>query len=261
MPRDPQRGAGLRRDFALLEALASPEAAAADGLGVIRLAELTGREKSQVSRAMRALAEEGVVERHPGTLRYHLGWRLFALVARAAETRLERQAEPVMHRLAAEVEETTHLCVLREGGVVTVFSVSPGHSFRLAGSEGHSTHSACTSVGRVLLTDLTPDELHIRFGTTEPLCAEHPIRPRGIAELWVELNRVREQGYAVVDEEYEPGLVGVSAPIRDFRGRAVAALNLAAPKSRLGGRLHDAGRRTRQAAREISALLGHRPQR
>ncbi|WIX77895.1 helix-turn-helix domain-containing protein [Amycolatopsis carbonis] len=70
-------GHGLRRDLDLLEALASTEAQRAGGLGVVRLAEVTGREKSQVSRALKALALEGVVERDPDTLRYCMGRRLF----------------------------------------------------------------------------------------------------------------------------------------------------------------------------------------
>jgi DNA-binding IclR family transcriptional regulator len=83
LPDDVARpqGHGLRRDLDLLEALASPEAQRAGGLGVVRLAQLTGREKSQVSRALKALAEEGIVERDPDTLGYRLGWRLFSLVA------------------------------------------------------------------------------------------------------------------------------------------------------------------------------------
>ena len=75
-------GYGLGRDVALLEALASDEAGRTDGLGVAAVARLTGREKSQVSRALRALADAGLVERDEDTLVYRLGWRLFSLAAR-----------------------------------------------------------------------------------------------------------------------------------------------------------------------------------
>src|SRR5882757_1875417 len=120
------QGHGLRRDIELLEALGSAEAQRAGGLGVVRLSQLVGREKSQVSRALRALADEGVVERDPDTLEYRLGWRLFSLVARTVENRLVQAAEPVMHALSAELEETCHLCVLTGGEVLTLLSVS-GH--------------------------------------------------------------------------------------------------------------------------------------
>ncbi|GAA4524925.1 IclR family transcriptional regulator [Amycolatopsis samaneae] len=247
------QGHGLRRDLALLEALASPEAQRAGGLGVVRLAQLTGREKSQVSRALKALAEEGVVERDPDTLEYRLGWRLFSLVARTAQDRLVRAAEPVMHALSEDLEETSHLCVLRDREVLTLLSVS-GHSFRVAGWEGRGVPAHCTSAGRVLLLDASPDELYVRFPLLEnsfPLSEVHTL-----PQLWARIQECRREGYALVREEFEVGLCGVSAPVRDFRGRVVAALNVSAPVSRFGHRLDDAGRVTAAAAAKVSAQLG-----
>ncbi len=247
------RGHGLRRDLDLLEALASPEAQRAGELGVVRLAQLTGREKSQVSRALKALAEEGVVERDPDTLGYRLGWRLFSLVARTVEDRLARAAEPVLRELSAELEETSHLCVLRDREVLTLLSVS-GHSFRVPGWEGRGVPAHCTSAGRVLLLDATPDELYVRF----PALADDRPRSevRSLPELWAKIQQARRDGYARVREEFEPGLAGVSAPIRDFRGRVVAAVNVSAPAARLGERLDAAGRVTAEAAAKVSAHLG-----
>lgn len=248
-----QQGRGLRRDLALLEALASAEAQHAGGLGVVRLAQLVHREKSQVSRALRALAAEGIVERDPDTLEYRLGWRLFSLVARTVEDRLVRAAEPVMHQLSAELEETSHLCVLRDQEVLTVLSVS-GHSFRVHGWEGRGVPAYCTSAGRVLLLDATPDELYVRFPALPG--GAHRSGVRSLPQLWAKIQECRRDGYARVDEEFEEGLVGVSAPVRDFRGRVVAALNISAPARRMGDRLDTAGRVTAQAATAVSAQLG-----
>ncbi|MGW6737384.1 IclR family transcriptional regulator [Streptomyces sp. NPDC055013] len=245
------RGHGLRRDIDLLEALASDEAQNAGGLGVVRLAQLVGREKTQVSRALKALAAEGIVERDPDTLEYRLGWRLFSLVARTSESRLVRVAEPVMHTLSADLEETSHLCVLSDREVLTLLSIS-GHSFRVHGWEGRGVPAWRLSAGRVLLADATPDELYVRFGTT----GEMPVQ-----ELWTLIQDAKRQGYARVSEEFEEGLVGVSAPVRDFRGRVVAAINISAPKSRLGDRLDVAGRTTARAAGRVSSLLGWEPRR
>ncbi|MFG2826945.1 IclR family transcriptional regulator [Streptomyces sp. NPDC048434] len=245
------RGHGLRRDIDLLETLASDEAQNAGGLGVVRLAQLVGREKTQVSRALKALAAEGIVERDPDTLEYRLGWRLFSLVARTSESRLVRMAEPLMHALSADLEETSHLCVLSDREVLTLLSVS-GHSFRVHGWEGRGVPAWQTSAGRVLLADATPDELYVRFGTS----GEMPV-----PDLWALIQEAKRQGYARVSEEFEAGLVGVSAPVRDFRGRVVAALNISAPRPRLGDRLDEAGRTTARAAARVSALLGWEPRR
>jgi len=59
-----------------------------------------------------------------------------------------------------------------------------------------------------------------------------------------------------VDEEFEFGLVGAGAPVRDFKGQLVAALNVSAPKFRLGERLQSAGEEVKRAADELSTLLG-----
>jgi len=65
------------------------------------------------------------------------------------------------------------------------------------------------------------------------------------------------RGYALVDQEFQPGLVGVAAPVRDFRGRVVAALNVSAPKFRFGTQLEvTGGTEVRRAAEELSRQLG-----
>ncbi|MDF3294116.1 IclR family transcriptional regulator [Streptomyces silvisoli] len=253
-----QLGHGLRRDIELLEALASAEAQERGGLGVVRLARLTGREKSQVSRALKALADEDIVERDPDTLEYRLGWRLFSLVARTSENRLVRAAEPVMHTLSADLEETTHLCVLRGNEVLTLLSVS-GHDFRLHGWEGRGVPAARTSAGRVLLMDGTPDELYLRLGGGDLADGFPGSTVHAVQDVWQRVQEARRDGYAQVSEEFEPGLVGVSAPIRDFRGRVVAALNISAPYDRMDGSLPAAGRATALAAERVSAQLGWEP--
>ncbi|MEZ0114592.1 DNA-binding IclR family transcriptional regulator [Catenulispora sp. EB89] len=77
-------------------------------------------------------------------------------------------------------------------------------------------------------------------------------------ELIAECARIRARGYATVDEEFERGLVGASSAVYDFRGIAVASLNVAAPKSRLEGRLDALGQRLAGVARRLSGDLGWR---
>jgi IclR family transcriptional regulator, KDG regulon repressor len=64
-----------------------------------------------------------------------------------------------------------------------------------------------------------------------------------------------------VDEEFEPGLAGVSVPVRDFRGRVAAALNVSAPATRLRPVIEAVGQRTVRAAAEVSSELGWNPSR
>ena len=59
-----------------------------------------------------------------------------------------------------------------------------------------------------------------------------------------------------MNEEFEPGLVAVGAPVRDFRGRIVAAVNVSGPSFRFADRLEDAAERVRDEAGQLSRALG-----
>ena len=82
-----------------------------------------------------------------------------------------------------------------------------------------------TAMGRVLLANLPPVDLDAYFEAHELV----PVRPRTIVDvdaLCAELHRVREVGYALVDQELEEGLVAIAVPVRDRNGRVRAAINL-----------------------------------
>ncbi len=106
------------------------------------------------------------------------------------------------------------------------------------------------------MSDWAPDTLRA-WATT---WLRETAQPAAVLDrLLAEAAAIRSRGFAAVDEEFEVGLVGVSAPVRDFRGLIVAAVNVSAPKARLGPHLDEAGRRTLAIARELSAALGHSP--
>jgi DNA-binding IclR family transcriptional regulator len=252
----PSPAGGLARDLALLEHLADAEAAGEGGLGVARLAERTGREPSQVSRALTRLAEAGLVARDGPARAYRLGPGLFGLAARVIDGRLLAAAAEPMRRLSAQLDETIHLCVLRGDDVVTLRTEAPAHRFRAGGWIGVPVPAPCTSAGRALLMDVPDAELLRRF-------RDHPFAARGprsrvldAASLVAVVAEGRTAGFAAVDEEFEAGVAGVSAPIRDARGTIVAAINVSAPTARLCDRLDAAGAAARAAADEASAALG-----
>ncbi len=245
----------LRRELAILTVLGGEEAVEDEGLGVVRIAELIGREKSQVSRTLKTLAESGFVDRDTVTLQYRLGWRFFALAARAGEQRLLNVAPALLERLVKNLGETAHLSVLQGTEVLTVLSKSPPHAVKADGWAGRTVPIYCTSSGRVLLFDHDNEALSGLLSGVE-IRELRPGAVRNVEELRESLVAARAQGYALVDEEFEFGLVGAAAPVRDFKGQLVAALNVSAPKFRLGGRLKSAGQEVKRAADELSALLG-----
>jgi DNA-binding IclR family transcriptional regulator len=246
-----QRATSLRRGAQILIVLGSDEALAGDGLGVVRIAQLVGHEKSQVSRALAALAESGLVDRDPTTRAYRLGWRFFALAARSGRPRLMQLAPAVLSGLVAEYGETAHLSVLQGTEVMTLLSEAPSSSITAIGWSGRTVPAICTSAGRALLFDHDLAALQALFAHTD-LGALGARAPGDVEELYRRILSARNRGYVLVEEEFEPGLLAAAAPVRDFSGRIVAAVNISGPKFRVGRRLRAAGAGVRVAAAALS---------
>src|SRR5262249_12919476 len=141
--------------------------------------------------------------------------------------------------------------------VLTIVSEAPGHTLQAAGWVGRShPYLYCASAGRALLFGHSDEELTALLGDAE-FRPPGPNGPTSFADFAERLARERERGWVYVDEEFEPGLVGVAAPVFDFDGRVVAALNLSGPKFRAEKALMDAGPRLVEVATELSGLLGH----
>ncbi|HZR95610.1 MAG TPA: IclR family transcriptional regulator [Gaiellaceae bacterium] len=247
----------LRRGLRVLEALDSEEARAAGGLGVLRLAELLGQDKSQISRTLKTLDEHGFVDRDPATRAYRLGWLLHGLAARAGDAALVAAAEPVVRALARELGERAHLSVLRGAEVLTVASESSARPLEAVAAVGSTAPAYCTSAGYALLVDDDADE---RLAGVE-LVVRAPNTPRTLAAVAERVAAARRRGFAVAAEDYEPGLTAVAAPVRDARGRVVAAANVSGPSFRLAHRIDEAGAAVAEAAARITATLEGRVRR
>ncbi|TDD81495.1 IclR family transcriptional regulator [Saccharopolyspora karakumensis] len=244
----------VHRTLAILLTLGSEDAAERGSLGVVEIARRVGREKSQISRALRALEESGLVERDPDTLRYRLGWRLFTMAVNVGQQRLLAEAPAILRRLVAATKERAHLTVPDGDGALTVLSESPMRAVQTAGWVGRVVPLHTTSSGRALLFDHSDEEIRELLADTM-FGSAGPQAPRDVEDVLARLHRARTRGYVLVDEEFEEGLVAAAAPIRDFRGRVCAALNVSAPKFRFGRDLDKTGRMVCSAAHQISRAM------
>lgn len=222
----------------VLRELASEECLRLRGLGVVRIAQRLGREKSQVSRALRALDAEGLVERDPRTRNYQLGWGLYTLAARGIEARLMRAASTHLNSLAQEQRADVRLCVLIGERVLTLISIPR----RAARAEG-PTETPC---GPVLALDWSEAALH-------------HLGPVGVPEhidLLASLADARATGYVHYPEtDREPARY--AAAVRDFRGIVIAAIQLTErPGEVLASTDLPAGQAVVRAASGLSADLG-----
>lgn len=247
---------GLRRGLTILFTIADEESESGRGLGVTQLAHLIGRDKSQVSRSLKVLAEFGVVDRDPTTLEYRIGSRLVALAGQSSHRRLLAAAAPLLGQLVEQLGETAHLSVLQRAEVMTLLSESPDRAVRTAGWIGRTVPAWCTSSGAALLLDHELPALRALFRGVE-FRGAGPNAPASVDELHERISAARTRGFALADEEFEAGHVAAGAPVRDLHGRIVAAINVSAPKFRFGDAVEQGGIAVRRAAEELSRVLGH----
>jgi IclR family pca regulon transcriptional regulator len=90
----------------------------------------------------------------------------------------------------------------------------------------------CTSMGRVLLANLPPDELESCLARIEfKQYTERTVS--SVEKLRQILRSISRNGYAIVDQELELGLRSMAVPIQNMSGRVVAALNVGAHAQRV----------------------------
>jgi len=228
----------------------------AQPMSLTELSKTLGLGKSSVYRLLVTLALRGYVEKDPDSDRYRLTYRLFAVGSRAAERLgLREVAQPVMDRLGSRTGETVNLGVLDGFRTVSVYLVESAHPLRIHMRIG-GVPAHATATGKILLAALPPEELARRLaGRRLTSLTDRTIKSRAV--LQAELRRVRDQGYAIDDEECSWGLRCAGAPVRDHRGAVVAALSMVAPCRRLPPSALPAAIATvREAAQEISHRLG-----
>jgi len=226
-------------------------------LGVTELAERLGLHKSTVHRFMVNLDAAGLVERNPRTGRYRLGLRIFELGSLVMQQmNLWDEALPFLEGLVRDTGETGHLAVLDGGEAIYIERVEARRALRVPSAIGRGYPAHATNLGKVLLADL-PHERVETIIAERGLAAytPHTITDRDL--LVAELERIRELGYAIDNEEYDEGLRCIGAPVRDHSGHVVAALGIGGPVTRIThDRVSELAGLVMAAANGLSRRLG-----
>ncbi len=134
-------------------------------------------------------------------------------------------ALPHLERLVAEVDESSEASILDDHDVVYVARVPGTKLMTIAINVGSRMPAHATSMGRVLLADLSDDELD-RYLSSANLERFLPQTATDAETVRTRIVAARADGYALVDQELEEGLVAIAVPIRDRLGRVIAAINL-----------------------------------
>lgn len=266
---------GLIRDSEVLDVLSQAEAFTSGGLGVNRIAELTGRDKGQVSRVLKTLAEIGFVDRDEVTLKYNLGSRLYLMAMRTKEARLASMSEFRLRELVAQTQESAHLDVLRGGRVLTIKTISAAKELTREGWNGFVAPAGISASGRAFLASLSDEEVKLwwyEHAQLSPLPApkstlprsREPIDPtfslqrpsKNLQSFLAMMKEIRNQGYAISDGEFQTGIVDAAAPVRDVSNKVIATISTGVPKERVRDQFDSIGQLVTAAALRFSTDLG-----
>jgi DNA-binding IclR family transcriptional regulator len=137
-----------------------------------------------------------------------------------------------LEELAAKTNEIIHLAVLDKNNIIYIDKRGKEQVLTVATTIGGRHPAYCSAMGKVLLAGLPKERLHdvLAMG---PLRRFTPTTITQVPILRRELQKVREQGFAIDNEESFPGIKCVAAPIRNGQGEVVAAISATVPKLRM----------------------------
>lgn len=249
----PYKAQVLDRAFGLLDLLSEAEGA----MPLASLANAAGLHKSTAHRLLLILERHGYVERSALHGEYRLGSRLLQLGMRfASRLDVRERGTPFLAALVKETGETAHVGVLRQGQAISVAHCEARHNLRIPATVGRAWPAHCAALGKAILAFLPQVEFEEALRSMQfQTFTRNTIR--NAKALRTELVKIRRAGYAVDAEEYEIGLTCISAPIFDALGRAIAAVAIEGPVTRLTKkRLPELSSLVRRRALELSEAMG-----
>lgn len=224
-------------------------------LTISQLSKRTGLSRASVRRCLHTLSKLGFVGSDDGR-NFYLRPRILSLGHSYLSSMPLATAQPILEHLSQILHESCSIALLDGTDIVYVARANVTRIMAIDLGVGTRLPAFCTSMGRVLLADLSPEELESVLPTIE--FTRYTDRTvTSVERLRQELLKVRREEYAIVDQELEVGLRSMAVPVRNPMGRVVAAINSGAHGQRVS--VQDMQTRflpyLRAAAQELCLLL------
>ena len=255
---DPDFMLSLARGLAAMRAIAGegPRLSAGD------VARITRMSRAAAGRCLHTLESLGYASASKGT--YELTPMVLSLasnyLARApgqfGAAAIAQIAQPILQELSKQLDESASVAVLDDDEIVYVARAAARRLLSIELAVGSRLPAACTSMGRVLLAHLS-DDMRSRYLSRMKLHAYTPNTIVDKSRLRSELDKVRAQGYAIVDQELEIGLRSIAVPIKRGDNVVVAAINAGVHVARADSRVlcREFLPALQRASRDITACL------
>lgn len=221
----------LARGLRVLESFTGPEALAQRGrMTLTDVGKLTQLTRGTARRLLLTLKDMNYVDSDgklfwltPRVLRLSEGFRM--------PIGLGDRASALLHELTRALNESASVAVLEEDSIVYIERVEVRRIFSSRIVIGTRLPASCSSIGRMLLASLPPEQLDNWLDRFPPArMTEHTITDP--AAFRAEAARIRAQGFAIIDEELEIGIRSIAVPIVSASGRVVAAVNVSTSTAR-----------------------------
>ncbi len=213
-------------------------------LGLNEISQRTGLNKSRCFRLLHTLASRKYVERTGEGQGYRLGsWPFDRAVGSRRDIR--EIAHPLLVQLRDQFNETVNLGMIHNGEVLYIDLVESQRPFRMAAMVGSRMQFGSTAMGKAMLAKMPK-------AAAQELLAGHST-PRG---LQAKLELVRQRGYAIDNEENEPGVACIGAAIQDADGMPVAAASMSGPVHRILVREAEIAKALQRLCQRVSEQMG-----
>ncbi len=228
---DPNFMTSLARGLVVIQAFTQQH----PQMTISQLSLRTGLSRAAVRRCLYTLSKLGFAGSDDGS-RYSLRPRMLTLSHTfTASNNLATAAQPVLERMSASFRESFSVATLDGDDIVYIARSSVSGLTRVMSVDlhiGSRLPAYCTSMGRILLAWLPPDQLEQYLSRV--VLTPHTTRTvNSVEKLRVLLRSTRRNGFALCDQEYEVGLRSLAVPVYAPSGRAVATLNLSGNAPRL----------------------------
>ncbi|GAD89724.1 IclR family transcriptional regulator KdgR [Vibrio halioticoli NBRC 102217] len=223
----PEAVSSVLKVFSILQALAEQK-----DISVSELSQRLMMSKATTYRFLQTMKTLGFVSQEDESEKYALTLKLFELGAKALEyVDLIDIADKEMQEITRLTNETVHLGALDEGAIIYLHKIDSSYNLRMHSRVGRRNPLYSTAIGKILLSGKT-DEEAIEILKPVEFIRHTEKTHQNIEQLMQEVHQVRIQHYGEDNEEQEPGLRCIGAPIYDRFGNIIASVSVSFPTIR-----------------------------
>jgi DNA-binding IclR family transcriptional regulator len=204
-----------------------------DGLGITEISSLVNLHKSTVHRLLSTLMYKGYVVQDEESSKYKITFKLFELGSKKVhKLDLLEISRPYTKMLMESVNEVAHLIIREETDIVYIDKVEANNTISMASRIGKRNPMYCTATGKAILAFLPEEEIREVWNNSKVVKLTENTNTDFIL-FKKELQTIKNNGYAIDNEENEIGVKCVGAPIFNMSGEVVAAISVTGPVTRI----------------------------